>query len=257
MIEVLLRVSLLSSTPAAGLTSQWGGTTCAASLENLAGREAKGERMLIKRIVVGALFGLLTVWARVADASLADKLSAAISDKLTRQLAGGVTVPDFVTPIIQREAIRGIDFPVPPTSPGFAYTYNPELGVFERSTGSLGPVFSERADTVGGGRFALGFSYLYANLTDEGGDNFGAKVQVGYQGVAQGGVAVAGALFGRDFSLEQHVFAFTGTYGITDRLDLNLYLPLIYTRLKFKADTGIAVGSAFVLSPLSFDDTAF
>src|SRR4051794_8437859 len=47
-------------------------------------------------------------------------------------------------------------FPLASSAGGFAYTYDPALGVFVRSTESFGPVYAERADTLGKGRFNLG-----------------------------------------------------------------------------------------------------
>src|SRR5262245_50172480 len=71
--------------------------------------------------------------------------------------------PEAITPIIERLAVRGVDFPVTATALGFTYRFNFELGVPERSSDSLGPVFVERADTVGRRRLDVGLVYLHAN----------------------------------------------------------------------------------------------
>src|SRR6185369_7176118 len=63
-------------------------------------------------------------------------------------------ISSVTTDAIQRIAIRGVDFPVVATVPGFSYVYNPTLQTIERST-QLGPVFSERAETLGKGHFQL------------------------------------------------------------------------------------------------------
>src|SRR5205807_2708522 len=86
--------------------------------------------------------------------------------------AGGEFV-ETVTPLVQRLALRGLDFPVTATSPGFTYRFNFDLGVPEPSTESFGPVFVERPETVGWHRVDLGVSYLSADLTDFDGRSFG------------------------------------------------------------------------------------
>src|SRR5437867_675110 len=55
---------------------------------------------------------------------------------------------EVITPILARQAARGVDFPVTATTPGFTYRFNFELGVPERSSGALGPAFTERGDTI-------------------------------------------------------------------------------------------------------------
>ncbi len=52
-----------------------------------------------------------------------------------------------------------VSLPLPPPSAGFTYQFDPALGVFTRSTTSFGPIFSERANTIGAGRVAIGFAY--------------------------------------------------------------------------------------------------
>ena len=44
-------------------------------------------------------------------------------------------------------------------SSGFTYTYSSEAGAFVRSTTSFGPIYAERAETVGRGTIAFGVSY--------------------------------------------------------------------------------------------------
>jgi hypothetical protein len=216
------------------------------------------------RLIVAVLMAavLLTVTARdVSARSLTEKLHVFIANATT-PLAVDVLEP--ISPIIQRVGIRGADFPVTSTTPSFTYTYDPEVGMFERSSGSLGPVFLERGETVGERRFELGFSYLYADLTDEGGKNFADRIFLGSE-VTTGGATVAGVFRGEDFSLVQQVFTFSGTYGITNRWDVNLVVPLLYTRVDLQGrvvqaiDTGsgpqIGQGT-FRFSDL-FDNEAF
>src|ERR1700676_1309285 len=42
---------------------------------------------------------------------------------------------------------------------GFTYQFDTTLGVFARTTNSFGPIYSERAETIGKGRVSFGVSY--------------------------------------------------------------------------------------------------
>jgi hypothetical protein len=97
-----------------------------------------------------------------AIGSLADALHGYVFQGLTPIFRGPPPVVDVITPIVKREALRGIDLPVPSTAPGVTYIFNFELGVPERTETSIGSVFAEHADTIGAGKLELGFSYLYA-----------------------------------------------------------------------------------------------
>lgn len=186
-------------------------------------------------------------------ASLSAKLSGFIQDATN---PFDLPIAEPVTPIVKRASIRGVDFPVASTSPGFVYRYDPNLRMFERSQ-SLGPIFLERADTIGKGKLDLGFSYLYTDLTDFDGDNFGEDIEMGSQVPVSGGDA-AGVFLGTDFSLQQHAFTFSGTYGLSDRWDVNLLVPLLYTILDLDGDAGAAIvatgGVGLGTAPVSFSD---
>jgi hypothetical protein len=205
--------------------------------------------------VVAVLTLLLAPPSPAAARSLSKKLHTFISN-VTTPVQANVVEP--VTPIVKRMAVSGADFPTTATTPGFTYHYDPELGVFERSE-TLGPLFLERAETVGKGRFDVSFSYVYADLTDVGGINLGDRIQLGSEVTlvdSDGGTLdVAGVFLGDDFSLRHHVFSFAGTYGITNRWDVNLVLPLMYTILDLRGDAGVAIGPDTVATGrVSFND---
>ena len=50
-------------------------------------------------------------------------------------------------------------FPFGSSSGGFTYTFDPSLGTFSRSSESFGPLFAERALTIGRERGSLGVAY--------------------------------------------------------------------------------------------------
>src|SRR5687768_15472382 len=51
-----------------------------------------------------------------------------------------------------------VSVPLPSPAGGFTYEFDPSLGVFQRTTQSLGPILTERAETVGAGRVSFGFA---------------------------------------------------------------------------------------------------
>ncbi len=139
------------------------------------------------------------------------------------------------------------DFPAVSTSPGFTYRYDPKLEVFERSTTTLGPVFVERPQTLGRGKVDIGFSYLYVDFARlDGHDLDGLE----FRGLRHNDCCNSSdpppspgnppfevdtaELRYEDFSLTSHVFTFTGTYGLTDRWDVNVLLPVLFTSLDLR-----------------------
>ena len=52
-------------------------------------------------------------------------------------------------------------FPLASSAGGFAYQYDPTLGTFTRATQSFGPIYTERADTIGKGKFNVGINYSH------------------------------------------------------------------------------------------------
>src|SRR5215468_7383910 len=48
--------------------------------------------------------------------------------------------------------------PLPSPASGFTYSLDPTLGVMKRSTQSFGPIFAERAETIGKNKFSVGIN---------------------------------------------------------------------------------------------------
>ena len=162
----------------------------------------------------------------------------------------GTTVVGAATavPLLERLQVRGADFPVTGTSPGFAFRWDPETGGFQQVESSLGPVFAERADTLGRKRFDIGVSYLFARLTEVQGKDLNstgddlASVFSGVGTTLSAGSSATGTpidrrIFVNEFALEHHIVNLSATYGLSDHVDVNLLIPLIGTRLIFKGQS--------------------
>ncbi len=135
------------------------------------------------------------------------------------------------------------------TSAGYTYEWNPELEVLERSAKTFGPLFSERAVTVGRGKFNINTSYTYIKFEEFNGKNLDKLTNrverafvpetgtVEYFGLFRGFNCdddgdcdnVAGDQVRLDLDLEAQLFDFSFTYGVLDNLDVNIDIPVLLT----------------------------
>jgi hypothetical protein len=133
-------------------------------------------------------------------------------------------------------------FPLGSSSAGFTYTFDPALGVFNRSTESFGPIFAERPVTAGKGKFSFGVNYLRATYDRfEGLDLTGNEINLylTHQDVNadrtnlnpwfEGDLIHAGL----DLQLTTNTTVLYANYGVSDRLDVGVAVP--YQRLDMTA----------------------
>jgi hypothetical protein len=133
-------------------------------------------------------------------------------------------------------------FPLPSSSGGFTYTYDRQRGTFTRGSDSFGPIYAERADTIGHGRVNLGISYSHFNydrINDLGLANDDIRVlflhapsDVPSTDPADKthlapwfrGDVITGSL---RFKVDTNIAAFVATFGVTDRFDVGLAVPVV------------------------------
>lgn len=120
-------------------------------------------------------------------------------------------------------------------SSGFTYKYNPAIEAFERTSDSLGPLFLERPDTLGKGKFNANVSFQYVQFDSFDGEDLGhleGKNPV-VLALSSGGVGVGAEAhrLQQRIKLQNYVTAFSLTYGILDDLDVNVLLPVIATNM--------------------------
>ena len=135
--------------------------------------------------------------------------------------------------------------PVGSSSGGFTYTFNPELGTFSRTSESFGPLFTERALTIGRDRGSLGVGYLRSTYDTFEGKNLRNRDIVFHVehidccGSTEGGAtagdgsrlnpAFEGDLIEAALALRlttQSVVVYAA-YGLTDRLDFGVAIPFV------------------------------
>ncbi|MBI2567756.1 MAG: hypothetical protein HYV63_12060 [Candidatus Schekmanbacteria bacterium] len=122
--------------------------------------------------------------------------------------------------------------PIPSPASSFTYQFDEASGVFTRSTASLGPIFGERVETIGKGRFAIGFSYQhFAFEKMDGVDLQEVHTVFQHDDPAPGGRA---DVVTTETSLDAKVDRFTTllSYGITDRFDFSLAFPLVRSSVR-------------------------
>ncbi len=145
-----------------------------------------------------------------------------------------------------RQLNRGIasqlsTFPLGSSSAGFTYTFDPELGVFNRSTESFGPVFSERPLTAGKGKFSFGVTHLRATYDRFEGQDLregDIKLYLTHEDTTSDGNLnpwfegdiIESAL---SIDLKNDTTVFYGNYGVTDSFDVGFAVP--YSRLDLDA----------------------
>ena len=161
-------------------------------------------------------------------------LSDVLSFLLTNR---AVQTDDFVRDAAAAEATRATVSTLllaelatqPPSlsSVGLAYRFNPTLGTVERASASFGSFFTERSLTAGRGQSALGVSFRAASYHRLDGRDL------------RDGTFVTTANQFRDetrpfddekltLRLDSRVLTFTGTFGVTDRLDLSTAVPVVF-----------------------------
>ena len=143
---------------------------------------------------------------------------------------------------------QAADFPAISTVPGFTYRYDEKLQVFEPERGSLGSVYVERPETLGNGRFDFGASYAYVSFKQlDGKDLQGQSFRLAHNDCCGGPDTPGVPAFELDsidvrfdkFDLDSHVTTLFGSYGVTDKFDVNVLLPIVVTSLTLRATAHI------------------
>ncbi len=155
-------------------------------------------------------------------------------------------------------ALRLTTFPLPSSSGGFAYTTDPATGEIRLATATFGPVYAERALTIGKGRFDFGLSFQptsfdsfeTAELTD-GSIKFvlehnnccpaRCREQTTPTVPTGGGPNPFNPAFERDLlrsqislDIEANTTVFFANYGITDRFDVGAAIPIVTVQTRRK-----------------------
>lgn len=122
--------------------------------------------------------------------------------------------------------------PLPSPASGFTYRFDPGTGTFIRSTRSFGPILTDRAETIGRGRFAFGYNLQFYSFDRLEGIDLSAVPAVFTHDDRQLGGGRTDVVTTRS-SVDLSVSQWTGalTYGVNDRLDISIAVPIVHTTL--------------------------
>ena len=157
-------------------------------------------------------------------------------------------VQDILTQLNAGIAAQISTFPVGSSSAGFAYTFDEALGVYNRSTQSFGPIFTERPLTSGKGKFTFGVNYQNATWDSFEGKDLGSgdiKLYLVHQDTNRDGTHTdlffEGDIIRADvrIDLETKTTVAYANYGVSERFDLSVAVPFVDVSLNAAVDTSI------------------
>ena len=130
--------------------------------------------------------------------------------------------------------------PLPSPASGFTYNFDSATGTFVRSTRSFGPILADRGETIGKGKIAFGYTYQFFSFDHLDGASLSNIPAVFTHDSPQLGGGRSDVVSTSN-TIEATVSQFTGalTYGLTDRVDLSIAVPVVSTRLSLLANATI------------------
>src|SRR4030095_11694908 len=130
--------------------------------------------------------------------------------------------------------------PLPSPASGFTYNFDSATGTFMRSTRNFGPILAERGETIGRGKIAFGYSYQFFSYDALDGVRLANIPAVFTHDNFEAGGGRSDVV-GTSNTVEATVNRFTAalTYGLSDRIDLSLAVPVVATRLSLLSNATI------------------
>jgi len=170
-------------------------------------------------------------------------------------VSGNSVVLNYITNAVGAQAAN---LPISATTSGV--TYSMVRGIPVQSTTSAGPVFGERAQTLGKGRTLLGLSVNMLNFSTIGGTDLS---ELGFNFTHQDNAppGLGDPTFENDViqvetdvSLKLFMTSFVFTYGASDRIDLGVAIPLVNASVSGRSQARVM--SSLAVTPHFFGGTA-
>ncbi len=147
--------------------------------------------------------------------------------------------------------------PLPSPASGISLTFDASLGVVTRKTESLGPLFAERAETVGRHKFFLEVDYQRFEFTSI--DNIDLKhipivFEACDQPLTQNGTFCPGnltiAATDNRIDLKINQVTTSATFGLAKKFDISIVVPIINTTLGYDLNSVTTIqGNSGVFNP--------
>ena len=234
----------------------------------------RGVRALT-RIAVATLFTVLALAPSAAAQNETPDLSSLLPELILREIrlptsSAGLSHAAHFSPFsvdeLQNPAVAVVGgfnqlmvvqlstFPIGSSAGGFSYAFDPALGTLRRASNSFGPLFAQRAATIGRGRFSAGFNYQHASYDKFEGstlDNGSIRFYLRHQDCCTTGTGPVGPpFFGVDprpdgtllnpffegdvieaalsLKVKTDVVSLFGNYGVTDKWDVGIAVPIVH-----------------------------
>jgi hypothetical protein len=136
------------------------------------------------------------------------------------------------------------NFPLGSSTGGFTYSFNEQSGIYTRNTESFGPAFTERAATIGRKKFSLGVNYQHTSFDSFGGQDLQDGSIAFYLPHTDCCSAAAPPPSAQNPGFESDLMQATlslkattdtvgvfANYGVTDRLDVGVAIPITHVAL--------------------------
>lgn len=147
--------------------------------------------------------------------------------------------------------------PLPSPASGFLYSFDTSLGVYTRTGQSFGPIFAERAETIGKNKFFAGVAYQHYNFDRIDGIDL-KKLSAVFEHQPAANIVFQRDIITTqtqlDIQIGQTVAYFT--YGLHDRVDVSVALPMVTASIEALSDAQIQrIGTGTDGSIHAFDTT--
>src|SRR6266545_5998644 len=137
-------------------------------------------------------------------------------------------------------------FPFSSSVGGFTFAFEPALGTFVRTTETLGPLFAERAPTLGRGKLNLHFSSTFFTYDEFNGKSLDhLRVVARHQPDAippnyvRTSLELDTILININLDIHVRLFSLAAIYGVTDRLDVGILDPVASVDMDVKSKAEI------------------
>jgi hypothetical protein len=130
--------------------------------------------------------------------------------------------------------------PVPSPASGFIYKFDSATGTFVRATRSFGPILSDRAETIGRDRIAFSFNDQVFSFDKLDGVPL-SSIPAVFRHDAYQSTAGRSDVISTINTVDASVAQFTGalTYGVLERFDVSLAVPIVRTRLSLLSNATV------------------
>lgn len=177
--------------------------------------------------------------------------------------------PNPLSDLNNEIASQILPLPVSPSPGGFTYRFDPESGEYVRTSKKLGLLVGERPQTLGKGSFSIGLAYTFFEYDKfEGDDLNNLDARLDHEpisglppGVPQPPDVDDWIDIDLNLDIKVQAVAFSGTYGVTDRIDLTAVIPYVNVDMDVDAiatyfDADGKAGDEYQFEPESRYDSA-